>query len=152
MTRRFPAPPLPWWVGGAFLLAVISVGDILPRPYVIAGQCAVGLAYCALAAWRDATRWNVLLCAAFAGAVLAGDVDLVEALGSELLVHFTIDAKRAETEGRAGEQGEGLATHGEGIAKAGPKAPVRSGARARFLVDAAQMHFFDLETGNAITG
>jgi multiple sugar transport system ATP-binding protein len=34
-----------------------------------------------------------------AGPVLVGEVDLVEALGSELMVHFTIDARRVRAEG-----------------------------------------------------
>src|SRR5580693_901609 len=34
-----------------------------------------------------------------AGPTLAGDVDLVEALGSELMVHFKIDARRVRAEG-----------------------------------------------------
>jgi len=34
-----------------------------------------------------------------AGPALAGDVDPVEALGAELMVHFTIDARRIRAEG-----------------------------------------------------
>ena len=33
------------------------------------------------------------------GPALAGDVDPVEALGAELMVHFTIDARRIRAEG-----------------------------------------------------
>jgi hypothetical protein len=43
------------------------------------------------------------------GPALVGDVDLVEALGAKLMVHFTIDARRIRAEG-ATEAGTEAAT------------------------------------------
>jgi multiple sugar transport system ATP-binding protein len=81
--------------------------------------------------------------------VLEGDVDLVEALGSELLVHFSIDAQRVTTEGISEEE-EQLTARGAGVARVLPQTPMATGKRARFAVDVDQMSFFDAETECAI--
>jgi multiple sugar transport system ATP-binding protein len=84
------------------------------------------------------------------GPRLTGDVDLVEALGSELVVHFTIDAHRVLAEG-AVDRDEAAAVHrGEGVARVEAKTPVKSGDRMTFAVDIDDMQFFDTETGLAI--
>ena len=83
------------------------------------------------------------------GPTIDGDVELVEALGSELLVHFTIDAKRVLAEG-AVEEEEEIMTAGAGVARVDPRALVKPGSRARFCVDTHRMHFFDPESGRAI--
>ncbi|MBV8768219.1 MAG: sn-glycerol-3-phosphate ABC transporter ATP-binding protein UgpC [Hyphomicrobiales bacterium] len=84
------------------------------------------------------------------GPQLAGDVDLVEALGSELLVHFRIDAKRAQSEAAQADEDVALAASGEGVARADPRTPVQAGARLRFTVDTERLHFFDKDSGDAI--
>ena len=81
--------------------------------------------------------------------VIEGDVDLVEALGSELLVHFTIDAKRVIAEGAA-EEDEVEISGGGGVARVDPRAPMKPGSRGRFEVDTERMQFFDPSTGVAI--
>jgi multiple sugar transport system ATP-binding protein len=81
-------------------------------------------------------------------AVLEGDIELVEALGSELLIHFANDAKRIQTEDREDE--EALTQRGIGVARVDPHAPMKLGDRGRFGVDVDGMHFFALETGKAI--
>jgi multiple sugar transport system ATP-binding protein len=75
-------------------------------------------------------------------ALLAADVELVEALGSELLVHFTIDAPRVVAEGAVDED-EQLIPGGEGVARVDPRSAVKPGDRLRFVVDVERMHFFD---------
>ncbi|HXB46839.1 MAG TPA: hypothetical protein VNW50_03680 [Streptosporangiaceae bacterium] len=65
----------------------------------------------------------------FAGPVLAGDVDLVEALGSELLVHFTIDAKRVVAKGAHAADAEAATISGEGMARVDPRTPAKAGER-----------------------
>ncbi len=86
------------------------------------------------------------------GPTIVGDVDLVEALGSELVVHFTIDANRVTPEG-AMEKDEALATEtGEGVARVEAKTPVKVGDRMTFAVDIEDMQFFDTQTGLAIRG
>ncbi len=84
------------------------------------------------------------------GPVLEGDVDLVEALGSELLVHFTLDAKRVLAEGAMDEEEKQLMQHGEGVARVDPRSKMKPGERGRFSVDTERMQFFDPESGQAI--
>jgi multiple sugar transport system ATP-binding protein len=84
------------------------------------------------------------------GPALAGDVDLVEALGSELVVHFTIDARRVRADGAADPDTEAVTEAGEGVARVSPGTPVKPGERCTFAVDASGMQFFDPGTGAAI--
>jgi multiple sugar transport system ATP-binding protein len=81
--------------------------------------------------------------------VIEGDIDLVEALGSELLVHFTIDATRVLAEG-AHDRDEMAIRGGEGVARVDPRAPMKPGSRGRFEVDTERMQFFDAASGQAI--
>jgi multiple sugar transport system ATP-binding protein len=81
-------------------------------------------------------------------AVFEGDIELVEALGSELLVYFSNDAKRIQVEDR--EEEEALTERGIGVARVEPRAPMKVGTRGRFGVDVDGMHFFAPETGQAI--
>ena len=85
-----------------------------------------------------------------AGPTLAGLVDLVEALGSELMVHFTIDARRVQAEGTTSADAEAVTAVGEGVARVDPDSPVRVGQRATFAIKADGMQFFDPATGEAI--
>jgi multiple sugar transport system ATP-binding protein len=85
-----------------------------------------------------------------AGPTLVGMVDLVEALGSELMVHFTIDARRVQTEGTSSADAEAVTAAGEGVARVGPDSPVTVGQRATFAIKADGMQFFDAATGAAI--
>jgi len=87
--------------------------------------------------------------------VLTGDVVLVEALGSELLVHFSIDAHRVHVEDvqdRDLEDAGELTVHGEGVARVSPRAVVKAGDRTTFAVFPERMHYFDPETQLAIYG
>jgi multiple sugar transport system ATP-binding protein len=88
-------------------------------------------------------------------AVLESKVDLVEALGSELVVHFQIDAKRIVAEGVYDDQAAllpagQLDVRGEGVARLDPTVTVRAGDSLRLAVDPLRTHFFDPATGNAI--
>src|SRR5215813_8629938 len=60
---------------------------------------------------------------------LAGTVDLVEALGSELMVHFTIDARRVRAEGATSDDEDATAESGEGVARVDPIAKVTVGEK-----------------------
>jgi multiple sugar transport system ATP-binding protein len=84
------------------------------------------------------------------GATLGADVDLVEALGSELVVHFTIDAKRVLAEGAQSGDAEAATISGEGVARIDPKTPVKAGDRITFSIDTEGLQFFDPESGAAI--
>jgi multiple sugar transport system ATP-binding protein len=88
---------------------------------------------------------------------LAGTVELVEALGAELLVHFMIDARRVEPEGVREADAEGLQAGTLGsrrrmIARVPPRSQLPLGAPARFLLDTGHLHFFDADGGHAIQG
>ena len=86
------------------------------------------------------------------GPKLVGNVDLVEALGSELVVHFTIDAHRVLAEGAVDKDEAAAVKSGEGVARVEAKTPVKSGDKMTFSVDIEDMQFFDTETGLAIRG
>jgi multiple sugar transport system ATP-binding protein len=85
-------------------------------------------------------------------AVLEGDVELVEALGAEQLVHFRTDAalvrpeRIEETEGL--EQAE--VSDSLSVARIGPRIAVSAGTRVRFALAPERVAFFDPATGLAI--
>ncbi|HYY17413.1 MAG TPA: TOBE domain-containing protein, partial [Streptosporangiaceae bacterium] len=85
-----------------------------------------------------------------AGPTLVADADLVEALGSELIVHFTIDARRVRAEGATDADTEAITEAGEGVARVDPNAPVKPGERITFAINADGMQFFDPGSGEAI--
>jgi multiple sugar transport system ATP-binding protein len=85
------------------------------------------------------------------GPKLTGKVDLVEALGSELMVHFTIDARRVRAEGAGtDEEEDATAQSGEGVARVDPSANAKVGERFTFAVRTEGMQFFDPDTEQAI--
>jgi multiple sugar transport system ATP-binding protein len=88
---------------------------------------------------------------------LRGQVRLREALGSEILVHFTIPARPAVTEDvreLAADVGEELPEdpHPETtmVARFGARSRVQEGEVAEVAVDTRSLHFFDPETGLGI--
>jgi len=85
-----------------------------------------------------------------AGPARVADVDLVEALGAELIVHFTIDARRVRPEGAADADAEAVTEAGEGVARVDPTAPVKPGERVTFAVNTSGMQFFDPGSAEAI--
>ncbi|HUB69264.1 MAG TPA: sn-glycerol-3-phosphate ABC transporter ATP-binding protein UgpC [Acidimicrobiales bacterium] len=125
-----------------------------------------------LAAYRDrklivGVRPEQLSDAALAGTVppgttLEADVDLVEALGNEIQVHFLIDAttaRSADTDlatGAVEELGEVAALpsmsgdKSEGVARVSPRSALRAGSHAVFAVETESLHFFDPDHGKAI--
>jgi multiple sugar transport system ATP-binding protein len=82
------------------------------------------------------------------GPELTADVELVEALGSELQVHFSIDAKRVLAEGHT--ESEELISSGAGVARVAPHVPAKAGERIRLAVDVSALHFFDPADGRAL--
>ncbi len=84
------------------------------------------------------------------GPKLRGDVDLVEALGSELVIHFNIDAHRVMAEGAVDKDEAAAVTRGEGVARVAAKTPVKPGDTLTFAVDIEEMKFFDTQTGLSI--
>ena len=89
------------------------------------------------------------------GAVLQGDVELVESLGAEQLVHFRIDAPAIRSEGGAHSADDpGLAelVENANVARIQPRHHVGVGDRISFAVAADRLEFFDPDTGAAIVG
>ncbi len=92
---------------------------------------------------------------AASGASFEGNVDLVEALGSEQLVHFTSDAHQIQVTAAKDEDAEGLSEGalgkaGEGVAHVDARAKLSVGGRVRFNLDPSRIHFFDAATSEAI--
>jgi multiple sugar transport system ATP-binding protein len=85
-----------------------------------------------------------------AGPALAVDTELVEALGSEQLLHFKIDARRIHASGVDEEKEVGEAVAGIGVARIGPEARIAHGERVRLTLRPELMHLFDPSTGEAI--
>ncbi|HEX5763712.1 MAG TPA: sn-glycerol-3-phosphate ABC transporter ATP-binding protein UgpC [Solirubrobacterales bacterium] len=90
---------------------------------------------------------------------IRGHVELREALGSEVLAHFTIDARPAQTEDvrelAADLEASGVGRKGEGdgttlIGSFGPRSEIREGEPAEIAVDTRNLHFFDPETSLGI--
>ena len=71
------------------------------------------------------------------GASLSADVQLVEVLGSEQLVHFQLDAER-------------IGSEPAGVARVGPRARIQPRGRTVLAVDTERLYFFDPATGLAI--
>ncbi|MGH9066039.1 MAG: ABC transporter ATP-binding protein [Acidimicrobiales bacterium] len=95
------------------------------------------------------------------GTTLVGEVELVEALGSELMVHFRTDATRVRSEDAvSATEGEvlsdltagqvGASTWAEGVGRVDPRSQMRPGAKASFAVETTHLHFFDPDTSQAI--
>jgi multiple sugar transport system ATP-binding protein len=92
---------------------------------------------------------------------LAGEVQLTEALGSEVMVHFSIDAPPAVTDevrelkkdagtedmapvASAGDTGTTM------VGRFGARSKARKGEPIKIAVDTRALHFFDPETGLGI--
>ena len=82
------------------------------------------------------------------GAVLSCTVELVESLGSEIVVHLNLDARRV----KAGEPGAAQEVGGDGacVARFSPRSRVAAGRPAAAAVTVENLHFFDPETGRSI--
>ena len=92
--------------------------------------------------------------------LLDGKITLVEALGSEIVVHFDLDGEPVVTDDtklvakEAGDQAIDV-TGGDGVkwvASFAPRSRVSIGNDVKILVDIERMHWFDPETSEAIRG
>jgi multiple sugar transport system ATP-binding protein len=94
------------------------------------------------------------------GAMLHGTVQLREALGSEVMVHFAVDARPAVTQDvmelveDVGDDRAPDEKADEGktviVGRFGARSRVRPGEDIQVAVDTRQMHFFDPQTGLGI--
>jgi multiple sugar transport system ATP-binding protein len=93
---------------------------------------------------------------------LRGEAELREALGSEMLVHFSIDARPAVTDevrelaedvgdDRALEQlAEGVPARAALVGRFSPDTRIREGDSIEVAVSERGLHFFDPESGLAV--
>jgi multiple sugar transport system ATP-binding protein len=89
-----------------------------------------------------------------------GRVELREALGSEIMVHFTVEAPPAVTDDvrelardvgeEAVVEAKADASHTTLVGRFSPRTEVRKGDVLEVTVDARSLHFFDLDTGMGI--
>ncbi|WP_141575129.1 ABC transporter ATP-binding protein [Actinomadura sp. WMMA1423] len=94
------------------------------------------------------------------GSGLASTADLVEAMGSDVLVHFAIEASQVVTEDTkelardAGTDvlGELERPHTDLVARFSPRTRVKVGDPVTIRVDTGRLHFFDIESGASIWG
>ena len=86
------------------------------------------------------------------GRTLVADVELVEALGNEQLVHFSLDAPLFTEVAAQVAEDRGTPTTATGIARVAPGRPVTAGSRTSFHVDVDHLHFFEPGTGAALGG
>jgi multiple sugar transport system ATP-binding protein len=91
---------------------------------------------------------------------LRGTVELREALGSEVMVHFTVEARPALTEdvrelaedmdAAIARELDDAAAHTTMVGRFGAHSQLRVGEVGEVVVDASALHFFDPETGLGI--
>jgi multiple sugar transport system ATP-binding protein len=92
------------------------------------------------------------------GTTFKANLDLVEAMGAEYYAHFGIKAKMLQSEElrelRDDAGGvEELTDTGDTVlvARLSPESRARSGEETEIWLDAAKMHFFDEQSGDALT-
>lgn len=88
---------------------------------------------------------------------ITSTVSIVEALGAELIVHFPLDLEPYEIMDVEfeGEDALAPATNEAGrslyVARVSPRSRARTGESIELVVDTGRFHFFDPESGAAIT-
>jgi multiple sugar transport system ATP-binding protein len=93
--------------------------------------------------------------------LLDAEVELTEALGSEVMVHFAVEASPAitdevrELQKEAGTEGMGTPRQEEGnrtimVGRFGARSKARKGEPIKVAVDTRSLHFFEPETGLGI--
>ncbi|MDW3178503.1 MAG: sn-glycerol-3-phosphate ABC transporter ATP-binding protein UgpC [Acidimicrobiia bacterium] len=79
---------------------------------------------------------------------------LVESLGSEVIVHFGLDAEPYIVADAIDDEAEaGLSNDDETatfVARVSPRSPVRNGNDITLVIDAGRFHYFDIESGQAV--
>ena len=92
---------------------------------------------------------------------LSVTIDLLEAMGSDVFVHFELDAPPVVTEETRElaedvdaelAAGRAAAAKTNVVARCGPRTAATQGERLEVVVDTARFHFFDLGTGASIGG
>jgi multiple sugar transport system ATP-binding protein len=85
---------------------------------------------------------------------LRATAELIEALGSDLLVHFSIDAPAAHVQSSDSLQEikAGSTRGSRTVARFTPKSQVKLGQQIEVVADLERLQFFDPDTGEAVWG
>jgi multiple sugar transport system ATP-binding protein len=85
------------------------------------------------------------------GGQLESEIELVEALGSDVLVHFGIDAPAATVQSSDSLQElKGKGASSRVVARLTPKSQARLGGPVAVAIDTERLQFFDADSGEAI--
>jgi multiple sugar transport system ATP-binding protein len=87
-----------------------------------------------------------------ASAAIDVHVEVLEEVGSEGHVYFSVDAPRISAESLEAEDDATMLAESSSLfnARVDPRAPIRVGDTIRLAVDASRFHFFDRETGSSL--
>jgi multiple sugar transport system ATP-binding protein len=77
-------------------------------------------------------------------------VSLVEALGSEIMAHFHVDAPTVDSGDPDAVEDKGAGTSANAVGRFSPRSTVRIGQTIDVAMSTENMHFFDLDTRMAI--
>ena len=84
------------------------------------------------------------------GQRLTAPIKLIEALGSELMVHFSIDAPTVDSGDPDALDTQPVEGQANAVGRFSPRSQVKSGDTASVAVSTENLHFFDIETRLAI--
>ncbi len=104
----------------------------------------------------EATASALSLTKAAPNRILKAKVDITEALGSEVMVHFGVDAPQVLSDSTAKKDSDdslsriGTDAGATFVAGFSPRTRVRPGEMVDIKVDTSRLHFFDPETGNRL--
>jgi multiple sugar transport system ATP-binding protein len=95
------------------------------------------------------------IAAANPGKTLRAHVEITEALGSEIMAHFDVDAKQVFSEGAKKDDEDTLAAIGSTaeatfVASFSARSRVRPGDTLDIAIDTSRLHFFDPATGDRL--
>jgi multiple sugar transport system ATP-binding protein len=74
----------------------------------------------------------------------------VEALGSEIMAHFHVDAPTVDSGDPDAVEDKGAGTSANAVGRFSPRSTVRIGQTIDVAMSTENMHFFDLDTRMAI--
>ncbi|MYA82087.1 MAG: sn-glycerol-3-phosphate ABC transporter ATP-binding protein UgpC [Acidimicrobiales bacterium] len=81
------------------------------------------------------------------GATIASTVELTESLGSEIVVHFALDAARVDP---GNPDAADDVSGADAVARFDPRSACRAGEHVEIAVTVENLHFFDLDSHEAI--
>ena len=83
---------------------------------------------------------------------ITAKVSLIEALGSEIMVHFRIDASKVDSGDPDAVEEKAVAGTANAVGRFNPRSTARMGQTIEIAISTENMHFFDPETRQTIEG